>query len=292
MEHVRVGHDPARVGTGPGPLLVGGVPVDGGRTQSGKSQVEEPGELVVGQRLRGAQVEHGRSAASGALGIGERRGQRRHPEGGRLARGRPGRDEHVLAGPGQIGGADLVKPRLGDPATLVGPLDIGIQPRRPVRGPPRPGREADPPDAAGIPSKSLGEGRDGGGSARRGGQGCAWRSWCARRAWRCPGPGVPGRIRWDPWYPECTSLPESLLVTTGPSCPGTLPGRVPGTSDPPASGLGRGPPPRLGGHLGPPDAQQEHACARVGDADHDRRRHGAAVGHAQRGRRLRRGRTG
>ena len=97
VEHVRVGHDPPGVRPGPRPLLVGGVPVDGGCTQTGQAQGAEPGELVVGQGLGRAQVQDRR--VRGARRPRARRGPRSAPASRRRRTcPRPSRSRRARAG--------------------------------------------------------------------------------------------------------------------------------------------------------------------------------------------------
>ena len=110
VEHVGVGHDPARVPADPVPLLAGGVAVVGGRAHRRIGERGHRRQLVAGQRLGRRQVEH---AGAGVLGEPGQGGQL---VGQRLPRRRPGRDHDVPAVAGQLRGLHLVAPRREHPA--------------------------------------------------------------------------------------------------------------------------------------------------------------------------------
>ena len=116
---------------GPVALLARAVAVVGGEAHV-EAERREPGELVVGQRLGGREVEHGGAALAARTPRGADRGERRQLVGQRLPRGRAGGDDDVVAGVRGVGRDDLVAPRSGDALGGERTSYVVGHPRRPV----------------------------------------------------------------------------------------------------------------------------------------------------------------
>ena len=203
VQHVRVGHDPSGVGTGPGALLVGGVAVHGSRPQPGQPQRTQAGQLVVGQGLRGAQVENRRTTAARSARVRSARqsgpASRRRPTcptrfRWRRARGCPTRPDR-RCGPGA--------PTAGRCRPARRPPHVRVEPRRPRGGSSAPRGKGESTHASGVGRQLISDpGRDRAGSPGPGaGRVAAPSGRCAscatgpssprrgcRRTHRCPRP--------------------------------------------------------------------------------------------------------
>ena len=146
VQEVGVGQDDVGVLLHPAAFVEGGVAVAGGHPDvAGPAGDQEPvqgGELVGGEGLGRAQVQRGRASGHGldaarveqrpgARGAGGRQGGQPEREG-LAGAGRRGQDG-VPAGPGGVGGLDLVQPGTLDPEGAVALHQVGVRPRRPVR---------------------------------------------------------------------------------------------------------------------------------------------------------------
>ena len=131
MEHVGVGEDVLGVVAGPVALLPGAVAVVG-RDPDVEPQVGQAGHLVLGERLRRGDVQHGGAALTAATAALSQCRDRRQLVGQRLARRGAGGQHDVTAVPCGVGGRDLVSPGPVHAATGVGRPDLVGDPVRPV----------------------------------------------------------------------------------------------------------------------------------------------------------------
>ncbi len=155
VQEVGVGEHDVGVLADPLAFLEAGVPVAGrdpqvdlGAAGSPAGRVEhalERGELVGGERLRGAQVEDGAASGGGldpprlqhrggrpVTSVLPHGGQRRQPEGERLAGPGRRRQRHVPAVVQGLGGGGLVRPRPLDAELAVPGDELRVGPHRPV----------------------------------------------------------------------------------------------------------------------------------------------------------------
>ena len=102
-------------------------------TRTSSAEREQAGQLVLGQRLRGREVEHGRRRVRrgrrGRCWIAVERGQL---VGERLPGGGAGGEHDVLAGVGGLGGAAWCRHGALDPARGVRRPELVGHPARPV----------------------------------------------------------------------------------------------------------------------------------------------------------------
>ena len=134
VHHVRIGEHEARIGPYPFALLPRRVAVVDGGTDIGRRNLAQRAQLVGGERLRRREVERGRPR------IRSESGQHRQVVGERFAGRGPGRDDHVAASVGEVGGGRLVRPRTLDATRAQRRAEIRRNPRRPVGVRSGPGR--------------------------------------------------------------------------------------------------------------------------------------------------------
>jgi hypothetical protein len=110
VQHVRVGQDEVRPGPDRPPRVLGRVAVVGEHAQLGEAagQLLQLGQLVLGQRLGGEEVEHP------GLGLGQQRLEHRQVVAERLARGGRRHHHEVLSLFNQFPSASLMRVELAD----------------------------------------------------------------------------------------------------------------------------------------------------------------------------------
>ena len=143
VQHVRVGQDVLAVVARPVPLFARTVTVVSGHAHV-KPQRHQPCELILGQRLRGREVEHARATLTAGASSTADRGQRGELVGERFPGGGSGRQHDVVTGVGGVGGRDLVPPRALDPACGVRRAELVRNPAPASRRHPPPGVAAPP----------------------------------------------------------------------------------------------------------------------------------------------------
>src|SRR5438874_7213048 len=131
MEHVRIGQDRVRPLTDLPPLLGGRVAVVDRGLQPRQAVAVQRARLVLGERLRGVEVERA------ALGLPRQLVEDGEVEGERLSGSRARRDDHVLAAAGGLPCLGLVRVEDGDPDRSAG---LRVEFLRERRGAPCPRR--------------------------------------------------------------------------------------------------------------------------------------------------------
>ncbi len=138
VQHVGVGEHVVGVVAHPVTLVERAVAVVGARAQV-HTQPDQRGELVLGERLGGRDVENGGAALPARAAALLDRSERRQLVGQRLAGRRAGRDHDVRTGVGGVGGRGLVPPQQGH-APLGQRRDQArrrpVRPLGALRGPP------------------------------------------------------------------------------------------------------------------------------------------------------------
>jgi len=134
VQHVGVGQEVVGVLARPVALLAAAVAVMRRRPHV-QAQRLDAGELVVGERLGGGEIEHRRTPLAAGAALLEDRRERGELVAQALARRRPGGQRDVTPDPGGLGGGDLVLPGSLDPARTPGGHELRSRPGRPLRYP-------------------------------------------------------------------------------------------------------------------------------------------------------------